>query len=1134
MLVSNIQCTYLKNGAWNTFTNSMQSSMDGIKLQTHASSPYYLQYRTWNEGKTAWYSRVNSNVDDYAGAPNRPVQRLQIQVYQNDGTKLTEKVVVMYRARVAGRWLPWVSNADPEWMRSVHSKYNLGGTIDTDSYYAGNAGENMDGIEIRIYEEGILGDFTGGEVGTSSLQYMVGSLDNWTAFENGVYAEQIDGIKIQTNTAKGYYLQYRSWNEGKTDWYSFVKSTGTAYNDYAGIPGKPIQLLEIQAYKNDGTRLRSGVIVMYRVSVAGRWLPWVSNADAEWMRDIQNKHSLGGSLSVNSTYAGNKGQNIDGVEIHIFEDDSGNAGAGNFTGVEEVISASYMCNNLSNWEPFERAVTAAQIDGIHLGTDADEPYYFMYKSWNEGNDHFYPEVNSLYSGDNNYAGYPGKPIQLLSIQAYNQDGTRLRAGVVVMYRVRVAGRWLPWVSNADAEWMQSVQKQYGLDGTLDTKSTYAGNKGQNIDGVEIRVFQGETDYQPVGPLPGAESSATLQYMTDSLSNWTSFTGTALYDHIDGIKIQTDPSKPYYLSYRSWNATKSNYYPYVDSRGTAYNDYAGYPGKPIQLLNIYAYANDGTKLKSGVVIMYRVHVDNRWLPWVSNANPEWMVSVQEKYDLGGMLDTKSTYAGNKGQNINGVEIHIFEENGTDGGTITPVGHYKIIPNVPFISQVFKYPTGCESVSTVMALNYAGINISVDTFIDDYLDKKLSGVPFDPDFEFGGNPRSTRGYGCYAPVIKTALDKILINDTHYAKAMRGQSIESLCSDYIDKNIPVIFWATQSMAAPRKGNKWTCSNLKQIQWISPMHCLLLVGYDDTHYIFNDPLEHALTYYSKESVQRAYDGLFQQAVVILNDAPASPYPIHKYGSVVNPVTNEVYPIMIHTNGEENSKGYTEELSADEKKPTMLKDRHFDIVKFLMGFELENPVNKTELHSLKGDVMGFLLGCVSAAANSCETIYIDVRYYKNAIGAKEAVVKCGDSTVCGNLHDFNYYNMIVSLKEVDLLTNPNTDGGSHVRWKERVNNYAKSVYEFYKGTSANDDYRYDFEFYLNQKRKTDQYLSQIFIGANNDMYEYPTIYGNERLELVVTDAKKEEVERIDVLSLLNPISKLPDDKAALFNRSLS
>ena len=866
MLVNNIQYSYLKSGTWNTFSGTSETTMDGIKIKTPGSSPYFLRYRTWNSGKSDWYSRVDSNVDDYAGAPNRPIQRLQIQVYDTNGVKITEKIVVMYRARVAGRWLPWVSNAEPEWMQSVHAKYNLGGTIDTNSFYAGNAGQNMDGLEIRVYEEGILGDFTGGEVGASALQYMVGSLDNWQSFDNSFYAEQIDGIKIQTASNKGYYLQYRTKNEGKSDWYPFVKSTGTAYNDYAGYPGKAVQLLEIQAYKNDGTRLRSGVIVMYRVSVEGRWLPWVSNADAEWMRDMQNKHSLGGTLSVNSTYAGNAGQKIDGVEIRIFEDDTENAGTGNFTGFEEGVSAAYMYDSLSNWEPFEQSVTAEKIDGIMLGTDADEPYYFMYKSWNEGNDHFYPEVNSLYSGDSNYAGYPGKPMQLLSISVYSQDGTKLRSGVVVMYRVRVAGRWLPWVSNADAEWMQSVQKQYGLDGTLDTKSTYAGNKGQNIDGVEIRVFQGKTDYQPVGPLPGAESSATLQYMADSLSNWTPFSGSVLNDHIDGIKIQTDASKPYYLSYRSWNAGKGQYYPYVDSRGTAYNDYAGYPGKPIQLLNIYAYANDGTKLKSGVVVMYRVHVDNRWLPWVSNANPEWMVSVQEKYDLGGTLDTRSTYAGNKGQNINGVEIHIFEENGTGGGTITPVGKYKIIPNVPFISQVFKYPTGCESVSTVMALQYAGVDISVDTFIDDYLDKKLSGVPFDPDLHFGGDPRGTAkngNYGCYSPTILTALNKFVDRNHWSFLGFKGKSLASLCSEYIDENIPVILWATTSMRASYNSRSWLYG-AKKIQWVSPMHCLLLVGYDATHYIFNDPQEHALTYYSKESVEQAYTDLDEQAIVI------------------------------------------------------------------------------------------------------------------------------------------------------------------------------------------------------------------------------------------------------------------------------
>ena len=56
---------------------------------------------------------------------------------------------------------------------------------------------------------------------------------------------------------------------------------------------------------------------------------------------------------------------------------------------------------------------------------------------------------------------------------------------------------------------------------------------------------------------------------------------------------------------------------------------------------------------------------------------------------------------------------------------------------------------------MALNAAGIEISVDDFIDDYL--VCTEPPFDPEKSFGGDPRSQSGRGCYAPVIRTALDK-----------------------------------------------------------------------------------------------------------------------------------------------------------------------------------------------------------------------------------------------------------------------------------------------------------------------------------------------------------------------------------------
>lgn len=230
--------------------------------------------------------------------------------------------------------------------------------------------------------------------------------------------------------------------------------------------------------------------------------------------------------------------------------------------------------------------------------------------------------------------------------------------------------------------------------------------------------------------------------------------------MDGLKIQTGTNKSYYIKYRTHNAGQSNFYPEVTS---IENDYAGSAGKPIQKLGIRVYSNAGVKLTAGVVVMYRAYVNGVWMPWVSNADPEWMQLVQVKYNLGGTLNTSGYYTGVEGQNISGIEIRVFEETSLDYNQ-TPTGDYKII-QAPFIYQMDKYPTGCESVAAVMALQYAGINISVDTFIDKYLDRS-SGIPFDPNSTFGGNPRSTSGFGCYAPVIKKALDKVLASTKYKA--------------------------------------------------------------------------------------------------------------------------------------------------------------------------------------------------------------------------------------------------------------------------------------------------------------------------------------------------------------------------------
>lgn len=240
----------------------------------------------------------------------------------------------------------------------------------------------------------------------------------------------------------------------------------------------------------------------------------------------------------------------------------------------------------------------------------------------------------------------------------------------------------------------------------------------------------------------------------------------------------------------------------------------------------------------------------------------MEYAQNKYNLGGSLDTAGSYAGISGKNIGGIEIHVYVDDTISTSPTTPTGNYKII-QAPFLSQLGIYPTGCESVSAVMALKYTGINITIDNFIDSYLD--MSGMPFDPNLSFGGDPRTAYGYGCYAPVIKKAMNKVLSGTNYTAELLSNLSLNELCTQYIDNNIPVVLWATMFMNPPKVGSSWVYDG-RRINWIVPEHCLLLVGYDENNYIFNDPLQtSAPTYYSKSSVEAAYLGLHCQAVVIV-----------------------------------------------------------------------------------------------------------------------------------------------------------------------------------------------------------------------------------------------------------------------------
>ena len=200
------------------------------------------------------------------------------------------------------------------------------------------------------------------------------------------------------------------------------------------------------------------------------------------------------------------------------------------------------------------------------------------------------------------------------------------------------------------------------------------------------------------------------------------------------------------------------------------------------------------------------------------------------------------------------------------------------DVDYINQVKKYPTGCESVSTVMALNHVGIDITVDEFIDDYLPRaknprknsKGKRVGSDPNEFFIGNPYTDEGYGCFAPVIKKAVEDLLkdkeIDSVYDVKQLDGYSVQRMCSSYVRKGVPVIFWASQKMKEVKDGMTWTISDTgEEFTWKTPMHCLLLVGYDSQNYYFNDPQTQKQQAYSRKDVEAAYDAMGKQAVVII-----------------------------------------------------------------------------------------------------------------------------------------------------------------------------------------------------------------------------------------------------------------------------
>lgn len=181
----------------------------------------------------------------------------------------------------------------------------------------------------------------------------------------------------------------------------------------------------------------------------------------------------------------------------------------------------------------------------------------------------------------------------------------------------------------------------------------------------------------------------------------------------------------------------------------------------------------------------------------------------------------------------------------------------------IYQFPELPTGCETTSLAMVLNYKGVPADKVNLATHYLDKGPVGK-VSPWKAFVGDPRNSSAHGCYAPVVVNMANRYLTEKKSKLRAsyISGRELETLAA-YTSAGNPVIVWGTINCRAPYHSKTWVIDGQK-IEWISPEHCVVLLGFRGTQVVIADPWTGRIVSYEKEVFRKGYNALHKQAVVI------------------------------------------------------------------------------------------------------------------------------------------------------------------------------------------------------------------------------------------------------------------------------
>ena len=112
----------------------------------------------------------------------------------------------------------------------------------------------------------------------------------------------------------------------------------------------------------------------------------------------------------------------------------------------------------------------------------------------------------------------------------------------------------------------------------------------------------------------------------------------------------------------------------------------------------------------------------------------------------------------------------------------------------------------------------------------------------------------------------LFRSTVQDVWEPVDLTGVPVEVLLREYINNDMPVIFWASIDLKETYAGPEWIVADTGEtFEWRSNEHCMLLVGYDEENYYFNDPWHnHGLIGYGRKLVEKRHAEQYEMAVSV------------------------------------------------------------------------------------------------------------------------------------------------------------------------------------------------------------------------------------------------------------------------------